>query len=44
MKRRDVKTIISDWTHYRYKEFKELNDIATEAAEDELQNSEWKRY
>ena len=43
MKRPDVQTIISDWTHYRYKEFKELNDIATETAEDELQNSEWKR-
>lgn len=43
MARDDVKTIISDWTHYWYKEFKELNDIVTEAAEDELQNEEWKR-
>lgn len=43
MQRDDVKTIISDWTHYRYKEFKELNDIVTQAAEEELQNNEWKR-
>lgn len=43
MARDDVKTIISDWTHYRYKEFKELNDITTQAAEEELQNNEWKK-
>lgn len=43
MKRQDVQTIVSDRTHYRYKEFKELNDIATEYAEEELQNNEWKR-
>lgn len=43
MQRSDVRNIVRDWTHYRYWEFKELNDIAIEAAEDQLQNDEWKR-
>jgi hypothetical protein len=32
-----------DWVHYWYKEFKELDDIATEYAEDQIANAEYKK-
>lgn len=42
MKRTDVRQIVNDWTHYWYKEFQELDDIATEAAQDQLTNNAYK--
>ena len=41
--RADVKQMANDWVHYWYKEFKELDDIATEYAEDQLENAEYKK-
>ena len=43
-KREDVQQILKDWTTYRYWEFRELDQIAIEAAEDQLSNKEWKAY
>jgi hypothetical protein len=42
MKRTDVRQIVNDWTHYWYKEFQELDDIATEAAQDQLTNNAYR--
>lgn len=42
MKREDVQTVVKDWVHYRYKDFRELDEIATQAAEEALCNKEWK--
>lgn len=42
MARDDVRQIVNDWTSYWYKEFRELDQIAIEAAEDQLQNDEYK--
>jgi ATP/maltotriose-dependent transcriptional regulator MalT len=44
MQREDVQTMVKDWVHYRYKDFRELDQIAIEAAEDQLSNREWKSY
>jgi len=44
MKRDDVKQIVKDWAHYWYWEFRELDKIAIDAAEDQLSNKEWKSY
>lgn len=44
MKRDDVKQIVNDWTSYWYWEFRELDQIAIEAAEDQLSNKEYKAY
>lgn len=44
MKRSDVQNVVNDWVHYWYKEFRELNDIATEYAEDQIANAEYKKY
>lgn len=44
MKREDVQEVVKDWTTYRYWEFRELDQIAIEAAEDQLSNSERKSY
>lgn len=42
MARDDVQTVVKDWVHYRYKDFRELDQIATQAAEEALQNNVWK--
>ena len=42
MQRNDVRQIVNDWAHYWYKEFQELDDIATEAAQDQLTNDAYK--
>lgn len=44
MARDDVRTAVNDWIHYRYKEFEELDQIATEAAEDQLSNDNYKKF
>lgn len=42
--REDVQTILKDWVHYWYWEFRELDQIAIDAAEDQLSNKERKSY
>lgn len=44
MEREDVQEIVKDWTTYWYWEFRELDQIAIEAAEDQLSNKEWRAY
>lgn len=44
MQREDVQTMLKDWAHYWYGEFRELDEIAIEAAEDQISNNEWKAY
>lgn len=44
MQRDDVRQIVYDWTSYWYWEFRELDQIAIEAAEDQLTNKEYKAY
>ncbi len=44
MEREDVQEIVKDWTTYWYWEFRELDQIAIDAAEDQLSNREWKAY
>lgn len=39
----DIVNMQKDWVHYWYKEFKELDDIATEYAEDQIANAEYKK-
>ena len=41
--RPDVKDALNDWVHYWYKEFSELDQIATDYAEDQLANAEYKK-
>jgi hypothetical protein len=41
--RPDVKDALNDWVHYWYKEFGELDQIATDYAEDQLANAEYKK-
>lgn len=42
--REDVQQVLKDWTTYWYREFRELDQIAIEAAEDQLSNKERRSY
>lgn len=44
MEREDVQQVVKDWTTYWYWEFRELDQIAIDAAEDQLSNREWRSY